>query len=188
LQKEMVSVCPCDSFTLGATKIGFPEGFSVWPPLVVHFFHRLAENARAIGGQSTAKGEGNVLRYVLAWFPMLILAVANGALRQATFAKTMPELRAHQLSTLIGALLIGAFVWFVIRRWPPSSSRQALMIGVLWLLLTLAFEFFMGLVLAKRPLANVFGDYNVLAGRVWVFFLIWLTLAPWVFYRLRPAS
>ena len=34
-----------------------------------------------------------------------------------------------------------------------------------------------------------YDDYhNVLAGRVWVFFLIWLTLAPWVFYRLRPAS
>jgi len=27
-----------------------------------------------------------VLRYVLAWFPMLALAVANGALRQPTFA------------------------------------------------------------------------------------------------------
>ena len=129
-----------------------------------------------------------MLRYVLAWFPMLILAVANGVLRQATFAKTMPELRARQLSTLIGALVIGAFIWFVIRRWPPSSSRQASMIGVLWLVLTVAFEFFMGLVLAKRPLAQVFGDYNVLAGRVWVFFLIWLTLAPWLFYRLRPAS
>ena len=125
-----------------------------------------------------------MLRYFLAWFPMLVLAVANGTLRQATFAKIMPELRAHQLSTLVGALVIGAFIWFVIRVWPPASNREALIVGVMWLALTVAFEFFMGLVLAKRPMAQVLADYNVLAGRVWPFFLIWLALAPLLFYRL----
>ncbi len=61
-------------------------------------------------------------RYVLLWVPMLVIAVANGALRQATFAKSLSELRAHQLSTLIGSVLIGAFVWFVVRTWTPSSG------------------------------------------------------------------
>jgi len=129
-----------------------------------------------------------VLRYVLLWVPMLVIAVANGALRQATFAKSMSELRAHQLSTLIGSVLIGAFVWFVIRIWPPLSGAQALRIGLVWLLLTVAFEFFMGLVLARRPMAQVLLDYNLLAGRVWVLFLLWLTAAPWVFFQLRGRS
>ncbi len=126
-----------------------------------------------------------MIRYVLLWFPMLLIAVANGALRQLTFGKVMPELRAHQLSTLTGSILIGAFIWFVIRVWPPASSRQALQIGITWLILTVAFEFFMGLVLAQKPLSLVLQDYNLLAGRVWVLFLIWLTLAPWVFFRLE---
>ncbi len=129
-----------------------------------------------------------MFRYLLAWVPMLVIAVANGALRQATFAKVMPELRAHQLSTLLGSVLIGLFVWLVVRRWPPSSGRQALLIGLVWLALTVAFEFFMGLVLARRPLAQVLHDYDLLAGRLWVPFLIWLLLAPWVFYRLRVSS
>ena|SRR5664279_2210370 len=116
---------------------------------------------------------------------MLVIAVANGALRQATFAKVMPELRAHQLSTLIGAVLMGLFIWFVVRRWPPASGRQALLIGLVWLLLTVAFECFMGLALAHRPLSQVVQDYNVFSGRVWVLFLIWLALAPWVFFRIR---
>jgi len=126
-----------------------------------------------------------LIRYVLAWVAMLMIAVANGALRRATFAKIMPEVRAHQLSTLIGSVLIGLFIWLVIRRWPPSSGRQALLIGIIWVLLTVSFEFFMGLVLAHRSLAEVFRDYNLLEGRVWVLFLIWLTLAPWAFFRLR---
>ncbi len=124
-----------------------------------------------------------MIRYLLAWVGMLIIAIANGALRQATFAKVMPEIRAHQLSTFIGSVVIGLFIWFVIRMWPPASGRQALLIGFIWLLLTVAFEFFMGLVLAHRPLVQVLCDYNLLAGRVWVLFLIWLTLAPWIFLR-----
>ncbi len=119
---------------------------------------------------------------------MLAIAVANGVLRQATFAKVMPELRAHQLSTLIGSVAIGFFIWFVIRAWPPPSGRRALLIGVVWLVLTVAFEFFMGLVLARMPLAQVLNDYNLAAGRVWVLFLIWLALAPWIFFRLRKAG
>ncbi len=128
-----------------------------------------------------------MFRYIAAWFLLLVVAVANGALRQFTYAKAMPELRAHQLSTLIGAVLVGAAVWLVIRAWPPSSGGQALVIGCTWLALTVAFEFFMGLVLAHRPLAQVLHDYDLFAGRVWVLFLVWLTVAPWVFHRLHRA-
>ncbi len=50
-------------------------------------------------------------RYVLAWIPMLVIAVANGALRQTMFAKVMPELRAHQLSWLA----LAPWIFFRIR-------------------------------------------------------------------------
>ena len=122
-----------------------------------------------------------MLLYLLAWIPMLIIAISNGALRQTVFARFLPELRAHQLSTLTGAVLIGAFIWLVVHVWPPASDQQSITIGLIWLLLTVAFEFFMGLVLLKQPLAKVLVDYNLLAGRVWVLFLVWLTLAPWLF-------
>lgn len=124
-------------------------------------------------------------RYILAWFPMLALAIANGAIRQLTFGKHMPELRAHQLSTLIGSFIMGVFIWFVIRFWPPASSRQAVTIGLVWVSLTVVFEFAMGRLLMHRPWLVLFQDYNLAAGRVWVLFLIWLALAPYLFYRLR---
>jgi hypothetical protein len=126
-----------------------------------------------------------MIRYLIAWLVLLVIAVANGFLRQLTYGKRMAELRAHQLSTLTGAVAVGAAIWCIVRLWPPSSAAEALLIGAIWLALTVAFEFFMGLVLARRPLREVLHDYNLLAGRVWVLFLIWLTLAPWVFYELR---
>lgn len=124
-----------------------------------------------------------MLHYLLAWIPMLAIAIGNGALRQAVFAKRMPELHAHQLSTLTGAVLIGAFIWLVVHVWPPASDHEAIIIGLVWLLLTVAFEFFMGLVLLKQSLAKVLGDYHLFAGRVWLLFLAWLTLAPWLFFH-----
>lgn len=129
-----------------------------------------------------------MLRYFLAWFPMLALAVANGTLRQATYGKCMPELRAHQLSTLTGAAIIGLYIWFVIRAWPPASMFEAAQIGLLWLVLTVAFEFFMGLALARRPLREVLRDYDVARGRVWVFFLLWIAVAPMIFHSLNSGS
>jgi hypothetical protein len=125
-----------------------------------------------------------MLRYLVAWLPMLALAIANGALRQATYGKRIPELRAHQLSTAIGAAVFGVYIGFVIRAWPPVSTRQALQVGLLWLALTIAFEFFMGLVLARRPLNQVLRDYDVTSGRVWVFLLLWITVAPVLFHLL----
>jgi hypothetical protein len=130
----------------------------------------------------------SMLRYVAAWFPMLAIAIANGALRQAVFAPRMTELRAHQVSAVTGAVLIGAFIWFVVRRWPPASSGSAIRIGLLWLAMTVAFECFMVLILMGQPLERALADYNLLAGRVWVLFLAWLAAAPWVFCRLRRAG
>ena len=55
-----------------------------------------------------------MLHYLLAWIPMLLIAIGNGALRQATFARHLPELHAHKLSTFTGAVLIGVFIWLVV--------------------------------------------------------------------------
>ncbi len=134
---------------------------------------------------NSQRNSGRLAHYLFAWVAMLLIAVGNGALRQVTFGKWMPELRAHEISTLIGAVLIGLFIWFVIRIRPPSSGRQALLIGGAWLVLTVAFEFFMRLVLARRSLTQVLHEYNLIAGRVWVLFLVWLTLSPWIFFRMR---
>ncbi len=127
-------------------------------------------------------------KYVLAWIPMLVIAVANGALRQLIFAKVMSEPHAHQLSTLVGSLFMGLFIWLVVHIWPPATGQQALLVGLIWLGLTVAFEFFMGLVLQHRPLAQVLDQYNLFACRVWVLFLTWITFAPWLFLRFQNAG
>lgn len=121
-------------------------------------------------------------KYVSAWVPMVVIAIANGVLREATYGKRMTELRAHQLSTLSGMVLFTLYIWGVTTFWPLETSGRAIAVGLTWLVLTLAFEFLFGHYVAGHPWSRLLQDYNLLAGRVWVFIPIWVAVAPYVFY------
>ncbi len=123
-------------------------------------------------------------KYVLAWVPMVPIAIANALLRERVFAARLGELRAHQASTASCVLLFAVYIWVVTRICRPESTGQAFATGLLWLGLTVAFEFLFGRYMMGHPWGRLFHDYNVLEGRVWVVVLAWITLAPYAFYRL----
>jgi hypothetical protein len=116
---------------------------------------------------------------------MVVIAVINGALRDLWYGKRIGELWAHQISTATAMLFLGVYIWIAIRIWPPTSTRHAAMIGVLWLVLTLAFEFLFGHYVAGHPWQRLLRDYNLLAGRVWVLVPIWVAVAPYLFLRVQ---
>jgi len=49
--------------------------------------------------------------------------------------------------------------------------------------MTVCFEFFFGHYVAGHPWSRLFHDYNILDGRIWGLLLVWITVAPYVFYR-----
>ncbi len=124
-------------------------------------------------------------KYVLAWFPMIPIAIANGVLRQFGYGPYLGELAAHQVSTLTAGILFGVYIRLIIRGWPPRSGAQAIRVGLLWLALTVAFELLFGHYVAGHAWADLLHDYNLLAGRVWPLLLVWITVAPFLFLRLR---
>jgi hypothetical protein len=123
-------------------------------------------------------------KYALAWFPMVAIAIANGALRESWYGQHLAELTAHQLSTLTAILLFGIYIWFVVRFWPPTSKAEAIAIGLLWLVMTIVFELLFGHFVAGHAWERLLQDYNLLAGRVWVLVLVWVAVAPYLFVRM----
>jgi tryptophan-rich sensory protein len=124
-------------------------------------------------------------RYMMAWLPMALIGIANGILRETTYGKKMPELRAHQISSLLGILFFGAYVWFLTSRWKLESASQALLIGFCWLAMTVAFEFAFGRLVDHREWSRLLRDYNLGAGRLWGVVLLWIAFAPYVCFLLR---
>ena len=122
--------------------------------------------------------------YILAWFPMVIIAIANGALRDGWYGRYMRELRAHQLSTLTGVILFGIYIGAIMRFWTPASAGQAVAIGLIWFVMTLLFEFGFGHYVAGHSWQRLRRDYNLKKGRVWPVILVWVAAAPYLFYRI----
>ena len=125
----------------------------------------------------------HVALHLAAWLGMLVLAVFNGALREALLTPALGDTSARQLSTALLLALFAGWFWLLHRRWPLATARQAWLVGAVWLIMTLAFETFMGRVLGGKPWLEVFEDYDVLAGRVWILAPLWTLLGPYVFFR-----
>ncbi len=126
-----------------------------------------------------------VLIYTLGWLGLVILAILNGSVRQLGYGPRLGELRAHQLSTLIGLLVFTGYLALLSRVRPIRTAGQAITIGALWLGLTVLFEFGFGHYVAGHPWTRLLADYNLFEGRVWVLVLVWCAVAPWLAYRLR---
>jgi hypothetical protein len=107
-------------------------------------------------------------KYLVSWIPGIPIAIANGLIRTSLYMQFLTELRAHQLSALSFIVLFGFYVWFALKWLKLSSAQKALQLGLIWLVLTVGFEFLFGHFVMGNPWASLFHDYNLLAGRVWV--------------------
>lgn len=125
------------------------------------------------------------IRYFYLWFPMVIIAIINGTIRQLFFTNFLDELGAHQLSVISGITFFAIYVWFITGRWKLNSSLSAIKIGLMWLTMTIIFEFIFGHYVMGNSWQKLLHDYNILEGRLWVVVLFWTTISPLVFYLIH---
>ena len=124
------------------------------------------------------------IKHFMFWLPMIVLAFANATLRELVFIKHYSELRAHQLSTLTLIVFCSLYVWFVFPLLSIHHAKQALLVGFVWVLLTVAFEFGLGRS-TKRSWEYLLRDYNMLEGHIWILFLVSLFLLPFACFVIR---
>jgi hypothetical protein len=126
----------------------------------------------------------NQTKQMLAWTALPFAAVANGALRDLSYGKRMSETASHSLAVAPLAVVVRLWAGLAARRWPLRSRRSALGVGVVWLALTLAFEFGLGKA-RGMPADKMLADYDVRRGRLWPLALLAVAAAPLLAYRRR---
>ena len=126
-----------------------------------------------------------LIRALLAWLVLLALAVVNGAVREAWLIPRIGGSAGHAVSSLSLSALIFLLSWLTIGWIKPATARETLLIGLVWLALTLAFEFLAGHYVFRKPWNELLADYDVLSGRMWVLVLVTTTLAPLLTANMR---
>ena len=135
--------------------------------------------------QSITSDKDIVARYALVWVVMIFVAIFNAILREAIFGTFLSPLAAHQFSSVTAILLFFFVAYLFSMRWAIQSKKQAIIVGLMWVILTPIFEFSFGLLVMGHPLNYLLNDYNLFAGRVWGLVLFSIALIPYIVYRIR---
>lgn len=122
-------------------------------------------------------------KYALLWCGLAVIAILNGAVRNRFYSKSLGELRANQVSTVSLMVLLGIYTWFFTGFWELESAGQALLVGLIWVGITILFEFVFGHYVVKKPWHELLHDYNILKGRTWLLVPVWTFFAPLAFFH-----
>ena len=102
------------------------------------------------------------------WLLVAILAIANGALRQAVLIPALGDGVAQVLSVLILGAIIAAIQWRMVHGpWNALSRGQLAAIGACWMLGTVLFEFALGRLVLDLSWESLLRQYNLFAGTLW---------------------
>ena len=118
------------------------------------------------------------IRALSVWVALLALAIVNGGARQLWLIPLIGGSAGRAVSTLSLSAAILVLSWLTIGWIHPGSTRDAFLVGLAWLALTLAFEFLAGHYVFGKPWNDLLADYDILSGRIWVLVLVTTLLAP----------
>ncbi|HEY3246013.1 MAG TPA: hypothetical protein VGM03_21945 [Phycisphaerae bacterium] len=127
-------------------------------------------------------------RAALGWFAILVLAIINGAIRQGVLIPRLGERVGHVISTLMLSGLVLVAAWLLTPWIRPVTRGDAWLVGALWVVLTVAFEFLGGHYLFGNTWEKLLADYNLAQGRIWILVLITTLVAPVVALLMRSST
>lgn len=143
-------------------------------PKLRHFFQRSVAGNSMLG------------RAFVIWLGLLVLSVVNGAARESLLHPWLGQQGGHILSTIVLCVLIWISSLLTISWIGPRTRQHALLIGLFWLMLTVAFEFLAGHYLFGNPWRTLLADYNVVEGRIWPMVLLATLISPGIAHGRTP--
>ena len=119
-----------------------------------------------------------VLRSIEVWIFISAIEVMHGVARASLLEPLIGDFPARQVAVFSGsALVVG--IAFLFHSWMrTNSSRECLLIGGIWVLLTIAFEISLGKVVLQLPWSRILEDYDLVNGGLMPLGLLVMFLAP----------
>ncbi len=124
-------------------------------------------------------GSKKVKFALLTWAIVALCAIANGTFRAFVLQPVFGETVARMISCFMLITILLLISHYSLNRTKLRfSDQELLVIGTMWLALTLLFEFGWGHFVIGRSWDELLVDYDILKGRLWVLVLVFTLLAP----------
>ena len=136
------------------------------------------------------KSKHNIyVRAILTWFLFIPFVFMNAAVRELVYKPFTGELLAHQVSTITGSVAFFLLAYFLLRHYMYNTpNNKLLLIGLMWVALTIVFEFGLGIFVTGASWNKMLNDYNIGQGRIWIFFLVIILITPFIIKHFVPAK
>lgn len=126
-----------------------------------------------------------ILRALLVWLALIGVETAHGVLRTLLLVPLVGDLPARQVGVVTGSVLIFG-VSFVCVRWVGAGTTLRLVaVGLLWVVLTVLFEIWLGRQVLHLPWDRLAEDYDPTRGGFMGLGLLFMAAAPWLTAWLR---
>jgi hypothetical protein len=112
------------------------------------------------------------------WFILAISAIVVATFRVGVLMPQFGEQTAHQLGTILYLIVQFIIIYLFIKKIKIREAKTLLGIGLLWVFITMIFEFIFGHYVMGHSWQKLFADYNLFSGRLWVLVLINNVVAP----------
>nr|MCU0719468.1 hypothetical protein [Pirellula sp.] len=99
----------------------------------------------------------------------------------------MGEFPARQFSVFTGSLLIFGVTLFLINWIAAKTTLQLIVVGVLWVALTVLFEITLGRLVLDLSWDRITEDYSITRGGLLGFGLMFMTVSPLLATKLKRA-
>lgn len=125
------------------------------------------------------------VKALIVWLGIVVLAVANGALRETALVPALGAAPGLILSGMILSALILAVAYFALPWLGQVPTMTYVAIGFGWLCLTLLFEFTFGHFIQGKPWPQLLEAYTFKGGNIWPVVLLVTAAAPWIAAKIR---
>jgi hypothetical protein len=125
-----------------------------------------------------------LFRAAAVWVVLMGAEVVHGVLRRVYLVPRVGDLRARQIGVFIGSARILMIASLTARWLQARTTASQVLVGSLWLVLTLAFEAGLGRLVLRYSWERVVSDSDLRRGGLLPVGLLVLVLAPWLSSRL----
>jgi hypothetical protein len=126
-----------------------------------------------------------VIRSLAIWLFLIVAEIVHGILRAIVLVPMVGEFRSNQIGVFTGSAIILVIAYLTIRWIGAKRTNELLLVGLIWLLLTVAFEVLFGRFVVGLSWERLATGYNMLNGGLMPLGLLVLFFSPMIAAKFR---